>query len=73
MSESLKQNKGEKPSNLNVKSQDIPNLSNDTVSEVGQIVDKGSELLTDSELAADTLQYYRETEYYYRDREDEGS
>ena len=58
---------------MNVKSQDIPNLSNDTVSEVGQIVDKGSELLTDSELAADTLQYYRETEYYYRDREDEGS
>ena len=74
MSESLKQNKGEKPSNLDVKTQCITNQPDDKVSEVGQIVDnKGSEFLTDSELAEDTLQYYRETEYYYRDREDEGS
>jgi len=59
---------------LDVKSQDIPNLSNDTVSEVGQIVDnKESELLTDSELADDAYIYDKETDDYYRDREDEGS
>ena len=74
MSESLINNKGKNPYNLDVKTQCITNQPDDKVSEVGQIVDsKGSDFLTDRELADDTLQYYKETEYYYRDREDEGS
>jgi len=74
MSESLINNKGENPSNLDVKFQDITNLSNDTVSKVGQIVDnKGSEFLTDSELAHDAYFYDKGTEDYYRGREDKGS